>query len=112
MNHDQKKIGKIIGELTMYLLKNGHQSIGLHVTSLTDRFEIDLHLDACSMDLGLLLKETLLQERDHSLEEYGWELMGESDQSGELNLLGMCIDEVIFDEEGDCLQHIKLIRKR
>lgn len=101
MNHFDKKIGKIIDELTTYLLKNKCNEIEIKVkktdviTQLVFKFEFGDH------KIIELLEETLSQERDESTEEYGWELLGENDCSGELNLIGMCMDNFEVELNGN-----------
>ncbi len=109
MNHEFKKVGKIIDELTTFLLKNGVCDIDIKINYEKSQVKIIFKFKGCRKRQKDLLIETLTQERDFCMEEYGWELMGENDASGELNLLGMCLDDVVFEEEGDLLT-VMLVR--
>ncbi len=101
MKHHDKKIGKIIDEFSMFLLRNKCSDININIHCdeyediLTFKFKVP---KPAVLDL---LKETLTQERDESIEEYGWELLGENDCGSELNLIGMCLDTCDFEVEGE-----------
>ncbi len=97
MNHFDKKIGKVIDELTTFLLKKKCDDIEIKIKKHSDKVELVFGFTYTDEKIITLLEETLSQERDESLEEYGWELLGENDCSGELNLIGMCMDN--FDVE-------------
>lgn len=92
MNHFDKKIGKIIDELTTHLLKNNCNDIKIEINKDSTKTQLVFKFTFSDPKIISLLEDTLSQERDETLEEYGWELMGENDCSGELNLVGMCMD--------------------
>ncbi len=93
MNHNIKKNSKIVDELTTFLLKNGCNKITIELDYEIKKSTIVVKVNNLSPDLIELLTQTCTQERDLSIEEYGWELLGENDFSAELNLIGMLIDE-------------------
>ncbi len=93
MDHEFKKAGKIIDEIVTHLLRKGHRELNVDLKLNNNESIFTIKLERVDDDLLKLLDETLNQERDLSIEEYGWELMGESDFSSELNLVGMCLDE-------------------
>ncbi len=109
MSHDIKKAGKIIDELITFLLKKGLNDVTVNVNYHKSKTVIILSFNDCNEDVKELLEETLTQERNFCMEEYGWELMGENDASGELNLVGMCVDEANFEQNG-CTTQVTLIR--
>ncbi|MFV0424855.1 MAG: hypothetical protein ACK5K7_04755 [Bacilli bacterium] len=110
MNHFDKKIGKIIDELTTFLLKKKCNDIEIKVHKDTTNTQLTFQFQFNNSKILELLEETLSQERDECIEEYGWELLGENDCSGELNLVGMCMDS--FDVEiNDDIAKIFLTRK-
>ena len=71
--------------------------ITIFLGKLTDR-EFDLR------------KECFSQKRDPAMEEYGWVLMGESEVSAELNLVGMCVDEFRMERIEEDFVMIELTR--
>ncbi len=101
MNHFDKKIGKIIDELTTYLLKNKCNEIEIKVNKEAAVTQLVFKFNFSDYKIIELLEETLSQERDESTEEYAWELLGENDCSGELNLVGMCMDNFEVEIDGD-----------
>lgn len=101
MKHNDKKIGKIIDELTVYLLKKGIHNIDINIDYTMNAYKITFKVERLSEKMTELLDETLHQEHDESIEEYGWELLGENDCSCELNLIGICIDDCIIDHQGE-----------
>ncbi len=100
MRHHDKKIGKIIDELTTYLLRKNVKNISIEIKCFEHKDKIVFTFCDATDELLNILKETLTQERDEQLEEYGWELLGENDCSGELNLIGMLIDRCEFKSIG------------
>lgn len=101
MKHHDKKIGKIIDEFTMFLLKNKCNDVDINIHCDVQGDTIRFKFKLPDSNVLELLKETLTQERDESIEEYGWELLGENDCGSELNLIGMCLDKCDFEIEGD-----------
>ncbi len=101
MNHFDKKIGKIIDELTTFLLKKKCNDIKIEIHKTTEQTQLIFNFKFNDEKIITLLDDTLSQERDETLEEYGWELLGENDCSGELNLVGMCVDTFEADVNGN-----------
>ena len=56
------------------------------------------------------LRKHLYQARNPELEDYYWQLAGETDSSSELNLVAMMSDELELELDGDCVS-IRLLRK-
>lgn len=101
MNHFDKKIGKVIDELTTYLLKKSCEDIEIKIKKEAKAIELIFSFSFPDPKILDILEETLSQERDESIEEYGWELLGENDCSGELNLIGMCMDNFEVEVVGN-----------
>lgn len=101
MNHFDKKIGKVIDELTTHLLKKDCKDIKIEIHKTDELTKLSFNFNVRDKKMLELLEDTLGQERDETLEEYGWELMGENDCSGELNLVGMCMDTFDYKVDGD-----------
>ncbi len=104
MRHHDKKIGKIVDELVTYLLRKNCRNIKISIECSSDNDKIVFTFCDATDALLNLLKETLTQDRNEQLEEYGWELLGENDCSGELNLIGMLIDKCEFKSIGKYTQ--------
>lgn len=109
--HENKKMGKIIDEMIIYLMDKKINDIKIHITNdeITTIIEIKfLRPDDVIIDC---IKQELHFHRERELEEYGWELLGEDDHSCEMNLVGILVDEVIYqDREG--YFSIRLIRNK
>ena len=96
MTHEEKKVGKIIEELTMYFFGLGatritssierHQSGGVIIMESNYALEYSNQLER--------LSEFLNEPKDDSVEDIYWELAGSGDpgESGQLLLLGMMLD--------------------
>ncbi len=114
MRHEDKKIGKIIEELTMYFFGIG----GDHIASSIDKEENSVvitmesnYLPEYQEDLQRLT-EYLNEPRNDSIEDIYWELAGAGDpgEGGQLLLLGAMLDkaEVVITEKK---VHLKLYRE-
>lgn len=110
MKSEISKNGKIIDELVTFFLKKGHHDLKIAINYLETKTEITLCLKNLTSNERALLEECLSQGRDYALENYGWELMGESEESAELNLVGMCIDNYQIEEEENNETKLLLIR--
>lgn len=111
MRHETRKIAKIIDELTTFCLEHGAEQIGITIKNEEDRTCILLevsHLNNIEKTI-LRLKEVLSYPCERELEEYYWELAGESDSSEELSLVGTMIDEVTIDYDEEMIK-LELIR--
>ncbi len=95
-----KKVSKIIDELFLYLLKHGYKNINLNVNTEND-IRIDITVQDLEERIIEKLEERLKDKREVEVEEYGWELMGESDCSNELELIGLLIDSFSYKNEGN-----------
>lgn len=101
MRHENKKVCRIVDELTTWLLQEDTNEIDLKIKKCEDRTLIRL------VDYGTHLTDedieeisrTLNCQRQHEVEEYYWQLAGESDCDQELLLLGAMIDEAIVRKE-------------
>ncbi|MBQ7776948.1 MAG: hypothetical protein IJ379_13615 [Lachnospiraceae bacterium] len=105
MTHEEKKIGKIVEELTMYFFGIGAD----HITSSIDRDGADViitmesnYLPEYGEELSRL-SEFLNEPKNDSVEDIYWELAGCGDpgESSQLLLLGMMLDkaEVTIEED-------------
>lgn len=101
MTHEEKKIGKIVEELTMYFFSIGAD----HIVSAIDRAGRDVtitmecnYLPECREELSRL-SEYLNEPKNDGVEDIYWELAGSGDpgESSQLLLLGMMLDKAEVD---------------
>lgn len=105
MTHEEKKVGKIVEELTMYFFSLGAN----HITSAIHRDENRVTI---TMESNYLpeygeeltrLSEYLNEPKNDGVEDIYWELAGSGDpgEGSQLLLLGMMLDkaEVNIEEE-------------
>ncbi len=101
MTHEEKKIGKIVEELTMYFFSIGAD----HISSTIDRAGKDVtimmecnYLPEYKEDMNRL-SEYLNEPKDDGVEDIYWELAGSGDpgESSQLLLLGMMLDKADVD---------------
>lgn len=96
MRHEEKKVAKIVEELTMYFFSIGGTDITSHIEKsevgekITFRANYDLE---CEKSIEYL-EECLNEEKNEGMEDIFWELAGSGDpgESSQLILIGMMID--------------------
>jgi len=91
--HEIKKVSKSFDELLTFLLMKEYDKIACEINFLDDKIIIILKIDNLRKEDCVILSEALSNERNESLEEFGWELLGESEDSTELELIGALFDE-------------------
>lgn len=105
MTHEEKKVGKIVEELTMFFFSVGaddikteikrqaNQVVILFESNYQQEFQYNLHR----------MKEYLNEPRNEGMEDIYWELAGSGDpgETSQLLLVGMMLDkaEVEITEE-------------
>ncbi|MBQ9140181.1 MAG: hypothetical protein IJX63_00115 [Lachnospiraceae bacterium] len=114
MTHEEKKIGKIVEELTMYFFSIGAD----HISSTIDKDGRDVTITMeCNYqpeyreDMSRL-SEYLNEPKDDSVEDIYWELAGSGDpgEGSQLLLLGMMLDKAEVTIEEDKL-YLKLYKE-
>ncbi len=105
MTHEEKKIGKIVEELTMFFFSIGAD----HIASSIDRdgknvvITMECNYQPEYREDMNRLSEYLNEPKNDSVEDIYWELAGSGDpgESSQLLLLGMMLDkaEVNISEE-------------
>lgn len=114
MMHNEKKLAKIVEELTMFFF-------AVEATDIHSAIQIQGHCGSVTFDsdYGLeyeeklaSLKKYLSEPRNEAMEDFYWELAGSGDpgESGQLLLLGMMTDEA----EVEIKEHrvwIRLVKK-
>ena len=108
--HELKKGCKIVDEIVLYLMKNGHRKLNVNIDKNSDIFLVEITTDKCEDWLIEKIENNINKERELEVEEYGWELMGESDAQSELGLVGLLVDRVeVIQSQNET--KFKLIRK-
>ena len=96
MIHEEKKVGKIIEELTMFFFSVGAEHIQTGIERKGNQVVITMESDyAPDREYGLhRLKEYLNEPKNDSVEDIYWELAGSGDpgESSQLLLVGMMLD--------------------
>ena len=113
MRHETKKICKIVDELITLLLKDDTDEVDFKIKKEVDRTIIKIvdyntkYSEAEALDLN----ESLTVQRQHEMEEYYWQLVGESDCDSELTLIGAMVDDAIVNLKDGNL-YIEIVRKK
>lgn len=113
MRHEVKKISKMVDELTTFFLEHEAKSLKVHVENFIDKEVIIVEAVALD-DIKLCVKRLnrfLSYPRECEMEEYYWELAGETEHSEELGLVGIMIDEANIGYEEDKIL-LELIRNK
>lgn len=103
MKHDKKRISKMVDELVTYMFSIGATDISINISDEPDTYRIHLesnYLDKYRKNLDKLQKY-LNYDKQEEMEEYYWELAGDSDIDTELTLVGMMTDKAEIDFTGD-----------
>ena len=113
MRHEVKKISKMVDELTTFFLEHEAKSLNIKIENLLDKEVIIV--EAVDLDdIALCVKRLnrfLSYPRECEMEEYYWELAGETDSSEELGLVGTMIDEANIGYEDNKIL-LELIRHK
>lgn len=96
--HEAKKDCKILDEILLYLMKKHIECFDIHFEYTNQEVSYIIKTKPLDKDTISFMKEHINQKRELEIEEYAWELMGESDCQSELNLVGLLIDEISVDE--------------
>lgn len=108
MIHEEKKIGKIVEELTMFFFAIGaddiHSGIRRDGRQVTIYFRSN-YAPEYSEKLDLL-EEYLNEPKNAGIEDIYWELAGSGDpgETSQLLLVGMMIDRAEITREKSCLK--------
>ena len=97
MTHEEKKVGKIIEELTMFFFSVGAEHIQTGIDRQENQVIITMESDYDpDREQGLhRLKEFLNEPKNDGMEDIYWELAGSGDpgESSQLLLVGMMLDK-------------------
>ena len=113
MTHDRQKNIRILDELTSYCYLKGAEHISINLDVENDLMIFTLKCYVPNLTKGDLdyLDTSLTVPRCHEMEEYYWELAGDTEGENELSLVGMMIDDVLIAFEEDILT-IEVKRKK
>jgi len=100
LNHEIKKISKIIDELSTFCLLHGAKLMNMSVENNKDHFKIILEMDNLDYSNKKVSRLEKLLNCPRQAEEFYWELTGESDHDSELSIVGMMVDkaDIVFEE--------------
>ncbi|WP_423363433.1 hypothetical protein [Mycoplasma sp. P36-A1] len=107
--NEYKKIGKLSDEIITYFLKNNYHHINFDIAIEDERIILNIEINNIKAKEEKKIIESFDSRRNYSVEEYGWELLGESESSNELELVGMLFDRFYYEKEGTTGK-IKLVR--
>ncbi|MDF2613064.1 MAG: uncharacterized protein K0S71_850 [Clostridia bacterium] len=111
MKHETKKISRIVDELTTLFLKQDTDEVDFKIKREPHQTTIKMidyrtHFDDEYIDE---LRQQLSIVRQWEIEEYYWQLTGETDCDDELTLIGAMVDKAIVEKKDGNL-YIELIR--
>ena len=96
MRHEEKKVAKIVEELTMYFFSIGSDKISSSIERSEEGEKIVFRANYLPEyeESIQYLEECLNEEKNEGMEDIYWELAGSGDpgESSQLILLGMMID--------------------
>lgn len=100
MTHEEKKIGKIVEEMTMFFFALGAKNMESKIERVENEVKITFSSDYKPEYEHKILKaeQYLLEPKNEGLEDMYWELAGSGDpgESSQLLLVGMMIDHHEF----------------
>lgn len=96
MRHEEKKVAKIVEELTMYFFSIGGDRISTNIekSEAGEKIIFRSNYDMQYEENIQYLEECLNEEKNEGMEDIYWELAGSGDpgESSQLILIGMMID--------------------
>lgn len=99
--HEIEKNVKIIDEIILLLFHKGHHKFDFSLDYTEEESLITVRLDDPEKKILAKLEKEIHIERDEELEDYGWELLGECSDHRETMCLGMLVDSMDLNYEGD-----------
>lgn len=106
MQHNKKRISKIVDELVAYFFTMGATDININLQEKKDYYKIVLSSNYIVKDQEKIEKmiRCLKCDKQEEMEEYFWELAGDCDIDTELTLVGMMTDEAKIDISEDTIK--------
>lgn len=113
MKHIRQRNARIAEELILFAYRYGAEDINLSIKNKTT--ETIIYIKATNVNINNdtlnTINDLLNVERCSQMEEYYWNLTGESDIDCELSLIGVMCDKANINYTSNTLQ-IELIRKK
>ncbi len=111
MRHEIKKVCRIVDELTTLLLSKDTNEVDFKIVTQPDRSIINIVDYNTRFEDAYIdhLRLTLNRQRQTEIEEYYWQLTGETDSDDEITLVGAMIDTATIEKRDGNL-YIQLIR--
>ncbi|SHJ53333.1 hypothetical protein [Paramaledivibacter caminithermalis] len=111
MKHGKKRIAKIVDELVTYFFSIGATDIDINLKEEKEYYQISVKCNYSCKDQGKIDKliKYLKCAKQEEMEEYFWELAGDSDVDTELTLVGMMTDEAEISCNDNTIE-VNLIR--
>jgi len=104
MRHEKKRVIKIIDEIITFLYSIGATDINLKIKDEKDKVILEFDSDykrECREKLDFFVHILRNSEKHQELEEYYWELVGESDVDTEISIIRMMVDDIKIDIDDD-----------
>lgn len=115
MLHEEKKVAKIVEEMTMFFFTMGADEISSEIKKLEDSVEIIVEANyQAEFESKIAGMERYLNgQKNDGVEDIYWELAGSGDpgETSQLLLVGMMIDEAKLQIENDSVK-LTMYRKR
>ena len=108
--YEIKKDCKIIDEIILYLMKNGYRKMDVSIDKSTNTLKVIIKTSKLTEEMLHFMDKYINTERELEIEEYGWELMGESDAQSELGLVGLLIDKLEIDNSKEDITKLIITR--
>ncbi|MDY3251345.1 MAG: hypothetical protein SOX32_13495 [Candidatus Choladocola sp.] len=116
MVHEEKKVAKIVEELTIYFFANGADRMNSGIERNDDQIRITFrsnYLPECEHSIHTLEKY-LSEPKNAAIEDIYWELAGSGDpgESNQLLLIGMMVDRYEikkYENEVELILYKKLL---
>lgn len=112
MKHEAKKIAKIVDEILTFFLFNYQARSQIKVEPTADEYRITFTFSGVAMSESefAALSDRLVVKRQPELEDYYWQLAGETDDSNEMSIVGMMCDSIDIARDGSTVT-LKMLRK-
>ncbi len=109
--HEAKKDAKIIDEIVTYLIKHGFDNINIDIKRSKEISTITFKMKHTKQteEMFTNIVEELNQHQEVEIEEFYWQLLGESDDEYNFSLLGTIVNKVRYyhDIEDSFLEFIR-----
>ncbi len=112
MRHEVKKISRIVDELVTFFLRKDTDEVDVSIKRSTECTVIRMIVHGTHFDSEFVshLEDSLNIQRQQEVEEYYWQLAGETDCDTEMTLVGAMVDTAKIGEiDGNLC--IEIIRK-